>query len=161
MIKWLTTNSNLPGFTYYPLLEIIFGIFLMIAAITVPVLFLVYNGIKAEQWAELLFCGGFLVLFIYMGKSLTFQSLQARKTTEGFEFYQNMRDPAVNISLKNKEWLGIKTEEENFDDETILHLNLKTVNGNMELYKGINRKEIAKIVEALTALRKKAEEEHE
>ncbi len=168
MISWNSAGSKLPAFTYYPLLEIAVGIFLLIMAFVVPILFLVYNGIKAEQWGELLFCAGFFVLFFFMGRSLSFQSLSARRTEIGFSFYQNMREPAVAIDLKASDWLGIKSTESvarNEKGEAIekgevyIHILLKTSQGDRELYKSVNRKEIASIIGSLEELRKKSEEE--
>ncbi len=158
MIRWIVTEDKLPGFSYYPLLEMGVGIFLMISALVVPVLFLVYNGIKAEQWGELLFCAGFFLLFIFMGKSLTFQSMSACQTPEGFRFYQNLREPAITHQLGRQQWLGIKTSDEKSGEETFVLLKLKTKDGELDFYKSINRKEIKNMVGALEELYKKAEE---
>jgi len=159
MIRWIITEDRLPGFTYYPLLEMGVGVFLMLAAIGLPVLFFAYNGVKMQQWAELLFVAGFFILFIFMGKQLTFQSMHARVTADGFSFYQNLREPAVEHRLKKAEWLGIRTCEEKSGEETFILLKLKTANGELDFYKSINRKEISKMVGALDELHKKVEEE--
>ncbi len=168
MISWNSAGTKLPAFTYYPLLEIGVGIFLLIMSFVVPVLFVVYNGIKAEQWGELLFCAGFFVLFFFMGRSLSFQSLSARHSETGFSFYQNLREPAQSIDLKSSDWLGIKTEEEVAKNEkgepiekgeVYIKIQLKTPNGSKEFYKSVNRGEINSIVGALEELRKKSEEE--
>ncbi|MDD3147989.1 MAG: hypothetical protein PHD82_11840 [Candidatus Riflebacteria bacterium] len=158
MVHWFITEERLSGFTYYPLLEIGVGIFLMLAALAMPVLFVYYNGIKPEQWAELLFCAGFLVLFMFMGKSLTFQSMQARQTSEGFSFFQNLREPAVLHTIERTNWLGIKTVEEKKGEETFTILQIKTPEGELDFYKSLNKKEINKMVGALVELQKKAEE---
>lgn len=159
MIRWFSSGEKLPGFSYYPLLEIGVGVFLLTMSLIVPILFVIYNGVRFEQWPELLFCAGFLVLFFFMGKSLTFQSLQACRTESGFAFSQNMREPPVSLQLKSSEWQGIRTDDEQVGDETVVHLQLKTTTGVVELYRSINRKEINKMVGALELLRKKAEEE--
>lgn len=159
MVRWIITEDRLPGFSYYPLLEAGFGVFLMLAALTVPVLFLVYNGVKLEQWGELLFCAGFFVLFMYLGKSLTFQKLHACITPDGFRFYQSLRDPAVEHRLTRAQWLGIKTSEEKSGEETYILLKLKTVDGELDFYKSINRKEITTLVSELEKLHKRSEEE--
>jgi len=158
MISWESAGTKLPAFTYYPLLEIAVGVFLLIMSFVVPVLFLVYNGVKAEQWGELLFCTGFFVLFFFMGRSLIFQSLSGRKTERGFHFYQNLREPAIAIELDNAEWLGIKTSETGEKDEIFTSILLKTTQGEKEFYKSVNRKEINSIISALEKLRKKTEE---
>jgi|GEM_PF-1021723 len=168
MISWNSAGPKMPAFTYYPLLEIGVGVFLLIMAFVVPILFVVYNGIKAEQWGELLFCAGFFVLFFFMGKSLTLQSLSARRSEIGYSFYQNLREPAVAIDLKPADWLGIKTEEEVAKDEKgepiakgeiYIKIQLKTQQGPRDFYKSVNRGEINSIVGALEELRKKSEEE--
>ncbi len=158
MVRWVITEDKLPGFAYYPMLEIGTGIFLMLAALVVPVLFFVYNGIKTEQWAELLFCAGFFILFMFMGKALTFQSLTASLTSDGFTFYQNMREPPVSHRLDRRQWQGIRTSEEKNDDETMVILKLKTSDGELELYRSVNKKEINALVGALNVFYKKAEE---
>ncbi|PKL42033.1 MAG: hypothetical protein CVV41_16420 [Candidatus Riflebacteria bacterium HGW-Riflebacteria-1] len=167
MISWNSAGTKLPAFAYYPLLEIGVGVFLLIMAFVVPILFLVYNGIKAEQWGELLFCAGFFVLFFFMGRALSFQSLSARRTEIGFSFQQNLREPAVAIDLKAGDWLGIRTTEaiakdkdgkEIKDGEVYISIILKTAQGEREFYKSINRKEVNSIVSALDELRKKSEE---
>lgn len=158
MIRWLSAEGKFAGFSYYPLLEMGVGVFLLIMSVVVPTLFLIYNGIKSEQWAELLFCAGFLVLFMFMGKSLTFQLMQVVQTENGYTFFQNMREPQVNLQLKNTEWTGIRTLDVKTGDETMLHLKLKTASGEIEFYKSINRKEINKMVTALEQLRNKAKE---
>lgn len=158
MVRWIITEERLPGFSYYPLLEMSVGIFLMLAAVALPVVFLVYNGLKAEQWGELLFCAGFLVLFLFMGKSLTFQTMRAEQTSDGFSFYQNLREPAVSHKLGQRQWLGIKTSDEKSGEETFTLLKLKTPDGELDFYKSINKKEINTLVGALGELHKKAEE---
>ena len=158
MVRWIVTEDKLPGFSYYPLLEMGTGIFLMVSALVLPVLFFVYNGIKTEQWAELLFCAGFFLLFMFMGKSLTFQSLTARVTADGFSFYQNMREPPTGHRLARRQWLGIKTSEEQDGNETMTLLKLKTPDGELDFYRSVNKKEIAALVGALNELHKKAEE---
>ncbi len=159
MIRWIITEDRLPGFTYYPLLEMGVGVFLMLAAIAMPIVFVAYNGVKMQQWPELLFVVGFFVLFIFMGKNLTFQSMHARVTADGFAFYQNMREPAVEHRLNKADWLGIRTSEEKSGEETFILLKLKTANGELDFYKSINRKEISKMVGALEELHNKVEEE--
>lgn len=165
MINWNSAGPKLPVFTYYPLLEIGVGIFLLLAAFVVPILFLAYNGIKAEQWDELLFCAGFFLVFFFLGRSLTFQSLSARRTELGFSFYQNLREPPVAIDLKGSDWLGIKSEEaaavtaSGEKGEVFISIILKTSQGPREFYKSVNRKEIISIAGALEELRKKSEEE--
>lgn len=159
MIRWIVTEDKLPAFSYYPLLEAGFGVFLMLAALTVPILFLIYNGIKAEQWAELLFCAGFFIMFMYLGKSLTFQKMHARLTLDGYHFYQSLRDPAVEHRLTRSQWLGIRTFDEKSGEETYVVLRLKTIDGELDFYKSINRKEIKTLAEELEKLHKKAEEE--
>ena len=159
MIRWVITEDRLPGFTYYPLLEMGVGVFLMLAAIAMPIVFVAYNGVKAQQWPELLFVAGFFILFMFMGKNLTFQSMHARVTPDGFAFYQNMREPAVEHRLGKADWLGIRTSDEKSGEETFILLKLKTANGELDFYKSINRNEIKKMVGALDELHKKVEEE--
>ncbi|MEW6711331.1 MAG: hypothetical protein AB1403_16020 [Candidatus Riflebacteria bacterium] len=152
MIKFLTVESKITGFSFFPLLEIGTGIFLMVCSLVVPILFVVYNGIKAEQWGELLFCLGFLVLFMFMGKSLVFQSMQVRKENGAVNFYQNLREPPTVFSVAEADWKGISTRDEAVGEETYVVLYVKIKNEETELYRSVNRKEIKKICDALIKL---------
>jgi hypothetical protein len=160
MIKW-HGDGPAAGFTYYPALEIGVGIFLMIASVIVPLLFVYYNGIKAENWAELLFCAGFFLLFMFMGHSLTFQTLQVALNNKKYSFYQNLREPPTAIEMKEYDWEGIKTEDEKVGEETFIVLKLKTFEKEIEFYRSVNRGEINTIVDALGKIRKNSEEEKE
>lgn len=159
MIKNFTSEAGLPGFTYYPLLEIGTGIFLFISSIVVPALYLYYNGVKLQNWGELLFCAGFFLLFFFMGKSLIFQSLTVQQTSKGFYFYQNLREPAVTIECDKYGWEGIKTEDAQIGEETYVVLKLKILNDDdsvreTEFYKSPSKKEIETIVAAMNSLKK-------
>ena len=158
MIKWYSISDNISGFSYYPLLEMSVGIFLLIMAFLIPILFLAYNGINLNQWDELLFCLVFFILFAALGHSLTFQSLRAEYDKGNFTFYQNLRNPPFNLELDKKSWKGIQSKEQDQGSETFYILNLKTEKENIEFYRSVNRKEIRKITEALEKLKKISEE---
>ncbi len=161
MIKWYGTEPKFVGFSYYPVLEIGVGIFLMIAALIVPALFVYYNGIKAENWGELLFCLGFFLLFMFMGRSLTFQSLSVKATERGYLFYQNLREPPTSFEIKKLDWEGIRTEEADQGDEKFIVLILKVFENEREFYRSVNRNEINQLVAALEILNKSDKEEDE
>lgn len=154
MIKMITIESKVGGFTYYPLLEMGTGVFLIICSLVVPILFVYYNGIKPEQWGELLFCLGFLILFLFMGKSLTFQSMHVELKGENVHFYQNLREPPTEFVIPRNEWQGISTRDEEVGDETNVILFIKINNSEKEFYRSVNRKEINKMCDALIALGK-------
>jgi hypothetical protein len=135
------------------------GIFLMICSVLVPVLFLVYNGIKPEQWGELLFCALFFIFFMFMGKALTFQSLKVSIENESFVFFQNLREPAVEFSLPFEQFKGFSTRETQEGNETFVLLFIKSYEKEFEFYRSVNRKEINKISEALVKLGKAVKEE--
>jgi hypothetical protein len=158
MIRWYEIESKASGFAYYPLLEIAVGIFLMICALVVPILFLIYNGIKLEQWGELLFCALFFLLFSFMGKNLTFQYLKVEQSADQITFYQNLREPPVEITVETNKLSGLTTKETKEGDETFIVLNLKLPE-EKEFYRSVNRKEIKKISEAIIALGRMAKEE--
>lgn len=158
MIKWYSVSEGVSGFSYYPLLEISVGIFLLIMAFLVPILFLAYNGINIGQWDELLFCLVFLILFAGLGHSLTFQSLRAQYGEEQFSFFQSLRKPDFSLTLDKLSWTGIQTREQEQGNETFIILYLKTNKENVEFYRSVNRKEIRKITEALDKLKKLSEE---
>jgi hypothetical protein len=159
MIKWYSVQSKVSAFAYYPLLEIGVGIFLLLCSLAVPILFVVYNGIKLEQWGELLFCLGFLLLFFYMGKSLIFQSLKVSVENDKFNFYQNLRDPAVQFELDRQDFRGLATRDIQVGEETFILLLIKTSEHEKEFYRSVNRKEIQQICDALIKLGKSSQEE--
>ncbi|MGM0601585.1 MAG: hypothetical protein ACQETH_17365 [Candidatus Rifleibacteriota bacterium] len=159
MIKWYTIESRLTGFTYYPLLEMGTGIFLMICSLLVPILFLIYNGLKLDQWGELLFCALFFIFFMFMGRALTFQSLKVNIKNESFVFFQNLREPPVELSLTFDQFKGIATREVEEGNETFVLLFIKSEEKEIEFYRSVNRKEINKISEALVKLGKAVKEE--
>jgi hypothetical protein len=159
MIKWHSLGEKMTGFTYYPLLEISVGIFLLICSFVVPILFLVYNGINRAQWDELLFCALFFLLFSFMGKSLTFQSLNVTAEGEQLRFYQNLREPPTEFQISKYELEGLNTREEVIGDDTFYILNVRIPKEN-EFYRSVNRKEIAKISEAIIALGKQTKEDN-
>ncbi|GAB4282563.1 MAG: hypothetical protein Kow0029_28160 [Candidatus Rifleibacteriota bacterium] len=159
MIKWFTVNSKVTGFVYYPLLEMGTGVFLMICAVSVPLLFVIYNGVKPEQWGELLFCIFFFLLFFIMGKSLTFQKLEVKLKNDEFCFYQNLREPPTEFVIKESAWQGFVTSEEEVGTETMFILLLKDENTEKEFYRSVNRNEIKKISEAIISLVKNTKEE--
>lgn len=154
MIKMISVEAKITGFSYYPLLEIGTGIFLLFSSLLVPVLFLVYNGIKLEQWGELLFCLLFFLLFFYMGKSLTFQSMQVRREGENVILYQNLREPPTRLIVPATDWQGISTRDEEMGEEIFVILYVRIKNEEKEFYRSVNRKEIKKICDALIALGK-------
>lgn len=154
MIKMISVETKITGFSYYPLLEIGTGIFLLFSSLLVPVLFLVYNGIKLEQWGELLFCLLFFLLFFYMGKSLTFQSMQVRREGENVILYQNLREPPTRLIVPATDWQGISTRDEEMGEEIFVILYVRIKNEEKEFYRSVNRKEIKKICDALIALGK-------
>lgn len=154
MIKMITIDSKVSGFVYYPILEIGTGVFLMICSLSVPILFIVYNGIKPEQWKELLFCLFFLILFLFMGKSLTFQTMRVEVKGENVYFYQNLREPPTEFIIPITEWLGIFTCDEEINNQINVVLFIKEQNSEREFYRSVNRNEINKICDALIALKK-------
>ena len=159
MIRFISVESKVTGFTFYPLLEIGTGIFLLICSLVVPILFLFYNGIKAEQWGELLFCLLFFLLFSFMGKSLTFQYMRVEMKADSFHFYQNLREPPTDFELAQQDWQGISTRDEMVGHETNVVLYVKMKNEEKEFYRSVNRKEINKICDALIKLVKTDKED--
>lgn len=154
MIKWYSVQSKISGFAFFPLLEMGVGVFLMICSIAVPVLFLVYNGLKPEQWGELLFCALFLALFLFMGKSLTFQSMKVMIEDEKYHFFQNLREPPSDFFMNKKDFHGFSTRDVDEGGEIFIVLYLKDSGQEKEFYRSNNRKEIKKISEALIELGK-------
>lgn len=156
MLRLHSAQSKLIGFSYFPLLEIAVGTFLLIVAITVPLLFAKYNGFKSSQTGEWIACIIFMLFFLMLGKSLTFQKMKVGITRgTNVRFYQNMRDPQVTFDIKQSEWKGVNiTEENGFNNEKLHVINIVSSTETFEFYKSINKKEISQITSALEQLRK-------
>ena len=154
MLFPIESCKKLCGFTYYPVLEIIVGIFFLISAFMLPILFYSYNdGFKSQQWDEWLFIAVFFVLFYFLGKNLTFQHMKVLSDSEKCQFYQNMREPSVKIETNLKSWQSLKVlniaEDKFKKDEPMYAIILIVDNDEKEFYRSRNLKEINQMVETL------------
>jgi hypothetical protein len=94
-----------------------------------------------------------------MGKSLIFQSLKVSVENDKFNFYQNLRDPAVQFELDRQDFRGLATRDIQVGEETFILLLIKTSEHEKEFYRSVNRKEIQQICDALIKLGKSSQEE--
>ena len=111
MIRWSTSLGNGLGFDYYPFWEIAVGWFLMVCSVTVPVLFVRFNGLQVKQYPEWFFCLGFLFFFLWMGKTLAFQSFRVRATHDDFRISHNLRSHGFSYQTKTTAWKGTQLGE--------------------------------------------------
>ncbi len=149
MVFKIIHDNKIMGFSYYPALEIGFGIFLFIMAFLVPILFFKYNGFKPQQWGEWLFVIVFFLFFFLLGKSLTCQSMKVEIKSNRIFFSQDMRLPAVNLDIDLTAWLDtslIETEEEK---EKMYFIKIKTESGVNNFYQTRNSKEAQQMVQLM------------
>ena len=119
MILNIIQERRLIGFTYYPVLEIVLGVFFLFMSFFLPLLFGRYNGFKfIEQWDEWLFLLFFFILFFFLGKNLAYQNLKVEIKNNEVSFQQDMREPAVNLTIPLSNW-----------SDTILETSERSENG--------------------------------
>lgn len=157
MIRWVSSQSRLTGFTFYPAWEICFGLFLVMSAVALPVLFFKYNGFQAKQYPEWLFCLGFVVFFGWMGKALIFQVFLARIEADRVVIEHNLREPAVRIDRPLADWRDTLARETRGDKGESFHLLVLAVGTEaVELYRSINQAEVEDLQKALQTLHRSA-----
>jgi hypothetical protein len=157
VIRWTSSQARLAGFTFYPVLEIAFGLFLVMSALAVPLLFLRFNGLQGKQWPELLFCLGFLLFFGWMGKTLIFQAFLVRVEGGNLVVEHNLRDPAVSCTRPLGEWEETTIREATDGKGDRYYLLVLVAKGQaIELYRSINSAEIVALHEALVTLQQNA-----
>ena len=149
MILKILNNNKLIGFSYYPLLENVLGIFFLFVAFFVPILFFRYNGFKTQQWDEWLFLLFFFLLFFFLGKNLSYQNMRVEIKNERIFFNQDMREPPVNLDFDLEKWKGIdfSTVEEN--KEEMHFIRIKTDSDIKEFYQTRSYKEAKQIGDML------------
>lgn len=154
MIRWQSSGTQLDGFIYFPLMEAVFGVFLMITAVAMPVLFLKYNGIQMKQYPEWLFVLGFLLFFFWMGHTLAFQWFEARIATGKIKIKHNLRGPDLALERTLSEWtdlrMGNARDDSGREFTTLLFV---AGDGVVEIYRSIDAAEVKTIKESLGTLR--------
>lgn len=145
MIKWAYTADRLTGFTYYPTLEIVMGVFFILAAFALPILFVYYNSISIDKWDEIAFCVIFFVFFAFLGKSLANQSMHMELKENNFVIKQDMHLPETIIEFKPENFYGIDIIQEKQNNNLFHVIVINAENGNYKLYKSVSKKEIDRI----------------
>ena len=159
MVFKIIHENKIIGFSYYPALEIGFGIFLLIMSFIVPIIFFKYNGFKTQQWGEWLFCIGFFLFFFLLGKNLTFQSMKVEVKNTRIYFRQDMRLPAVSLDFNLEDWEGQSPSVKEENDKKMYLLDIKTKSGIKEFYQTRSKSEFDKINDMLNILLKETKGE--
>lgn len=154
MIRWMSVQSRLAGFTYYPVWEIAFGLFLIMSAVAIPLLFFRFNGFQLKQAWEWLFCLGFFLFFGLLGKSLVMQVFIGHIEGSDLIVEHTLRDPSMALRRPVRDWTDTVTRQATTEKGEIFHL-LVLVFGTeaIEIYRSVSPKEIASLQAAFTALR--------
>ncbi len=157
MIRWMSAQSRLVGFTYYPAWEIAFGAFLIVCAIGVPALFLRYNGFHAKHYPEWLFCTGFFLFFGWIGKNLVWQSFTAFLDGNDLVVTHNLREPPLHVRRSIAGWTDTviwPAPDADKPDQSLLVL----VSGSdaLELHRTVSESEITALHGAFATLRQTA-----
>jgi len=155
LLRWSATQARLDGFIYLPLIEASFGIFLILTAIAVPLLFLKYNGVQIGQYPEWLFCLGFLLFFLWMGKTLAYQYFDVKITDNKLRIVHNLRGPDMNFERPVKEWIETRlADAKDQEGKTYKTIVIYTTDGGTEVYRTVNNSEAETILNAFEELRK-------
>jgi len=155
MIKWMNSPQGITGFSYHPTLEVGFGLFLIVVAMTVPILFFWFNGVNFRQWSEWVFCMGFLFFFGWMGYTLAWQEFRAGVHDSILSITQDLRGPDFSITIPLADWQGISFSDAHDEQgKSVRCLRLETTNGHREIYRSVSPEEINAIGDALEILRK-------
>ena len=152
MVFKIIQENKLIGFTYYPLLEIIFGIFSLFMSFFVPALFYKYNGFKLEQWGEWLFLLAFFVLFLLLGCSLSYQNMKVELKDNILFLRQDMRSPEVKLEIKLSEWNGVIKDSLQEKGETRFFIKIKNNSEIIDFYNSINSSEANQITDLLNKI---------
>lgn len=152
MVFKIIQENKLVGFTYYPLLEIIFGIFCLFMSFFVPFLFYRYNGFKLEQWGEWLFLIVFFIVFILLGSSLSYQNMKVELKDNILFLRQDMRSPDVKIELKLSDWKGVIKDSIEEKGEKRFFIKIKNNSEVTDFYNSINSGEANQITDLLNKI---------
>ncbi len=152
MVFKIIQENKLIGFTYYPLLENILGVFFLFMAFFVPLLFYRYNGFKTQQWDEWLFLVIFFIIFLLLGKNLGYQNMKVELKNDILRLRQDMRFPEVNLTININEWLGIKTDKKEIKGEFLYSIDIINKSEYQNFYQTKNLKEFNQINELLTSI---------
>ncbi len=136
-------------------MEVGFGIFLMVAALSVPILFLRFNGVNSQQYPEWIFCLGFLLFFLWMGSTLAFQSFEAKIKDNLLQINHNLRGPDLSYTRQLGELSEIKTGDASDETgKTYKTLLIQATDGATEVYRSVSPDEVLELKSALEVLRK-------
>ncbi len=149
MVFKIIQDNKIVGFSYYPALEIGFGIFCLIMAFLVPVLFFKYNGFKVQQWGEWLFVIAFFLFFFFLGKNLTYQSMKVEIKNNRIYFCQDMFLPAVNIDIDLTSWQDVTLNVTEEAKEKMYFIKIKTETSLNDFYQTRSEKEAQQMVQLL------------
>ncbi|MBF0499685.1 MAG: hypothetical protein HQM09_06110 [Candidatus Riflebacteria bacterium] len=155
MLHWNSRGTRLESFLFLPLLEVIFGIVLMLTSMALPILFVVFNGIHVQQYPEWIFCIGFLLFFLYMGYTLAFQWFEGKLIEGRISIRHNLRGPDFLLERPVSECEGLRNGKIR-DEKGVEHTTLSFLarDGVTEIYRGVNPKEVESLQKALETLLK-------
>lgn len=158
MLFEILQEKRLVGFTYYPVLEIILGVFFLFMSFFLPLLFGRYNGFKfLQQWDEWLFLLFFFILFFFLGKNLAYQNMRVEVRNNNISLRQDMREPPVSLNILIEKWSGstLKKSEVSENGQKFDPMyTISVIENNTEkvFYETRSEKEAKKILNALNKL---------
>lgn len=155
MLFEVLKEKRLVGFSYYPMIEVIVGILLISGAFILPILHVIYNGLKKQDWLDILICLGLFLLFFFIGKNLAFQKIKIDSDDKYIHFFQNMREPSLETSLEIDKWNGMLLEKDStIPSEVKYFIRIVTKDKNIDFYQTINKKEAEQISNSLNTIYK-------
>ena len=154
MVFKIIQENKLMGFTYYPLLENILGVFFLFMSLFVPILFFNYNGFKLQQWDEWLFLLVFFLIFFFLGINLGYQNMKVELINNTLYLRQDMRAPEVKLTLSLSEWNGVIQETKKEKGEDMSFIKIKQNSEIKDFYQSRSIKEANQMVELLNLIYK-------
>ena len=152
MLFKIVQENKLVGFTFYPLLENLFGAFSLFMAILVPIIFFKVNGFKTEQWDEWIYVFVFFVFFGLLGYFIGYQNMRVEIKDNVIHLMQDMREPAVMLDIKLDDWLGVTREIKEEKNEKFYCIYIKTNTDTKYFYQTKSLKEANVIGDTLVKI---------
>ncbi len=134
MLLKVVQQNKLIGFSFYPLLENVLGVFFLFVAFFVPILFFKNNGIKFEQWDEWLFCLVFFIFFGFLGYNLGYQNMKVEIKDNLLHLRQDMRGDEVKLEVNLDDWQGVVKETKVEKNENMYFIYIKTKSDSKLFY---------------------------
>lgn len=111
MVIWHKLDNKLVGFTYYPLLQILVGVFFIICALIVPGFYFYINGYKNSNFTESIISILFLLFFGWLGKNLVYQWFDFFITSSEIIVNNTIAEPHIFLRININSTINLSVKE--------------------------------------------------